>query len=70
MQLVLLTMLIINVKKGLLLWKKTHTFFFLEGIYKVLLHYLLTLQVMQEGTCLNKRYSVVEMCGTVRKSKN
>lgn len=43
-----------------LLCEKTHTFF-LKGIHTVSLNHLLSLQVMQEGTCLNKCSSVVEI---------
>lgn len=41
---------------------KKHTFFFLEGLYKVPLHHLLALKLMQEGIALKKGYSIVEMC--------
>lgn len=42
--------------------EKKHTFFFLEGLYKVPQHHLLALKMMQEGIALSKGYSVVEMC--------
>lgn len=57
-------MFVIHFKKGLSIYSggKKHIFFFLEDLYKVPLHHLLTLQIMQEGIVFSKNYSGFEMC--------